>query len=329
MKLLNDNLIQLIDILNDRKCHDGDSLGNHFNLSRAAICKIIKKLVNYGIDIQSIKGKGYQLNENLTLIDPSKIKKHLSTAIKKNVDITVFETIDSTNDYLKQQPNNNKLFNVCIAEQQTKGKGRLGRTWHSPFGENIYLSACSHFQKDVSELAGLSLVISLAVLNTLQKFTLNETLFVKWPNDIIWNAKKLAGTLIEINAETNGTSHAIIGIGINVNMIKTSEKISQPWTSMQHINQIDFDRNQIITELLKQLFETLEQFKQNGLKPFIHAWNQHGCLINKEITLTNGASTVTGKAIGINELGHLILQLPNGKKQAFSSGDTSISKNNS
>src|SRR3990167_5786654 len=192
-KKLQQNLIKLVTILNDGEYHDGNSIGQTLQLTRSAVWKTIKKLQNYGIKIDSIKGKGYTLVEPLLLLDPLIIKNK----IYDSIDLMVFETIDSTNLYLKQFKNC-KQVKVCLAEQQTAGKGRFERAWHSPFGKNIYMSCRYPFKKDISELAGLSLLTSLSVIKTLNDIGIKDHLFVKWSNDIVFDGKKLAGNLIEV-----------------------------------------------------------------------------------------------------------------------------------
>jgi len=323
MKKLQSNFAKLIDILNDGNYHDGTTIGDTLNITRSAVWKTIKKLQSYGIKVDSIKGKGYSLLEPLTLLKKKIIKQGIS---HENIHIDVFETIESTNDYLKQIPQSQHVT-ICIAEQQTQGKGRLSRSWYSPFGQNIYLSCRYPFQKDVSELAGLSLVVSLAIVKTLENYSLPNAILVKWPNDIIYDNKKISGNLIEIQAESNGICHAMIGIGININMIEDENNaISQSWTSLRKIMACYIDRNQLCISLIDHLITYLEQFAESGLSSFIHAWNATDCLVNKEISLKSGNRKIVGKAMGINTIGHLILQLKDGTQQTFSSGDATIVK---
>lgn len=327
MKKLTPSFTKLVDILNDGHYHDGTTLGDTLNITRSAVWKTIKKLESYGITVDPVKGKGYSLLEPLILLNQKVIKKSIS---HKKIDTYFFETIDSTNDYLKNYlkkiPNSNNI-KICISEQQTQGKGRLNRNWHSPFGQNIYLSCVYPFQKDVSELSGLSLVVSLAIVKTLELYSLPKALLVKWPNDIVYDNKKISGNLIEIQAESHGACHAIIGIGINVNMMQDeNNSISQAWTSLRKITASYIDRNQLCISLIDNLITYLEQFVERGLSSFIDTWNATDSLINKEISLKNGNSKIYGKVTGINNVGHLVLQLQDGTSQTFSSGDTTVVK---
>jgi BirA family biotin operon repressor/biotin-[acetyl-CoA-carboxylase] ligase len=323
IKKLNTHLVKVVNLLNEGGYHDGTTIGEKLHLTRSAVWKIIKKLQGYGIKIDSVKGKGYSLLEPLILLDFNKIKKNMPDA---KVDMSIFENIDSTNEYLKSIKKS-KSIKICLAEQQTQGKGRLNRDWHSPFGKNIYLSCHFPFQKDVSELSGLSLVTSLAVVNILKSYGIDEHLYVKWPNDILYAYKKLSGGLIEIQAETHGMSHTVIGIGLNVNMMDDDKQpILQAWTSMKKILHTYIDRNILCAQLITQLLHYLQQFNAQGLASFIHEWMRTDCLMNQLITVKNLNQKIEGTVIGINELGHLLLRLEDGEIRAFSSGDTSIVK---
>lgn len=322
-KKLNPNLIKILNILNDGQYHDGTSIGAKLNMTRSAVWKIIKKLEEYGVDIDSVKGKGYALREPLILLDAAKIKKKITP---KQIGITIFESIPSTQDYLKSLKHKENI-QICLTEKQTEGKGRLGREWYSPFGKNIYCSCFFPFQKDISELSGLSLVTSLAMVKTLKKMGIHKNIFVKWPNDIVCENEKLGGGLIEILAESHGLSHVVIGIGMNVNMIVDAENITQKWTSLQKITGHSIDRNELCAQLIDTLLNHLYEFATHGFAPFIEEWIKLDNLMNQTITLKNVNTIIKGKVKGVNDQGHLLLELNTGRVQAFSSGDTSIVKN--
>ena len=324
MKALKQNpsLVKLVSILSDGQYHDGTSIGMALQMTRGAVWKAIKKLVSYDIKIDSVKGKGYALIEPLILLNKQYIKKN----VNHKIEIDVFESIDSTNAHLKAFFNSAKP-RICIAERQTNGKGRLQRDWHSPFGQNIYLSCLYPFQRDVSELAGLSLVVSLAVVETLRAFHLSKPTLVKWPNDVLCNGKKLCGCLIELQAETNGTCSAVIGIGMNVNMLShETHDITQPWTAVREVVGEYVDRNRVCAALLNNLFDFLHQFATSGFTPFIEKWNDVDFLRGQTIQLANANQRVAGNVKGIDQHGHLLIKLDNGAIQPFSSGDTTILK---
>ncbi|MBY0377677.1 MAG: bifunctional biotin--[acetyl-CoA-carboxylase] ligase/biotin operon repressor BirA [Gammaproteobacteria bacterium] len=325
MSQLNNTLLKVTQLLSDGEYHDGTSIGEVLKITRAAVWKVIKKLEQYDIPLSCIKGKGYKLDTPLILLDPQKI---ISLVNEDRVDIEVLEKIDSTNQYLKTQLNNANRVKVCIAEMQTQGRGRLNRQWHSPFGKNIYLSLLYPFEKDISELAGLSLVVSLALGKTIDKIIgQREKMGIKWPNDLIIAGQKIAGILIEIQAESNGFCQAIIGIGVNVNMADiATEAISQPWSSLQKLTGEYYDRNSMCAELIRQLLIYLQGFALSGLNGFSSEWQQRDVLFGQAIEVTSGNHHHSGIAQGIDAQGHLLLKMADGSIKDFSAGDTTLRK---
>ncbi len=322
----NNNLFKIIELLNDNRYHDGTSIGSTLDITRAGVWKSIQKIQKYGINIKSVKGKGYLLEAPLILLDYCKIKSSLK---EKNIKLDIIEKIDSTNNYFKKDAiRSNGKVGVCISEMQTEGKGRMSRKWYSPFGKNIYLSILYSFQKDISELSGLSLIISLGVCRSIESLCqLNNKLSIKWPNDIVFEQQKIAGILIEIQAESNGFCNAIIGIGINVNMDEAHNKqISQKWTSLQKLTGQYYDRNFLCSGVINHTIEYLDRFMQFGLDNFIGEWVNKDYLFGKQIKVISGGNRISGVGSGINNSGHLILKMPEGTTTTLSSGDTTIVK---
>lgn len=323
---LNQNLVDIVELLNDGQYHDGTSIGNQLHITRAAVWKAIKKLEQYDVPLTAMKSKGYQLTSPLILFNA----QHIQSCLKhKTLQVDILEKIDSTNDYLKQFTPLNKKVIACLAETQTKGKARLNRTWHSPFAENIYLSIIYPFDKDISELSGLSLVVGLAICHAIEA-TLhlkNNVLKVKWPNDVLFDGCKLAGTLIEIQAESHGFSEVIIGIGINVNMKQAiKQEITQPWTSLLEKTNTYIDRNDLAAKLIDTLIDYLEKFSKENLSGFIDEWQNRDHLANAEVKLMSGSTCWQGIASGINNQGHLQVKTKDNKMLSFSSGDATLVK---
>ncbi|MFW0039708.1 MAG: biotin--[acetyl-CoA-carboxylase] ligase [Coxiella endosymbiont of Dermacentor nuttalli] len=326
MRYLNKELIKILDLLSDGKLHSDITIEQQLNIDQTTIWKAIKKLKSYQIPIKSLKNNGYYLTQPFVLLDKQKII--VSALKKKSIQLELLEKIGSTNDHLKIVSHKNKLV-VCIAEMQIKGKGRFYRSWYSPFGQNIYLSLRYSFDKNISELTGLSLVCGLAVCCTIEKtcrFSL--PVFIKWPNDIICENKKLAGILIEMQSGTHGFCLAIIGVGLNVNMQRDiKKKIDQDWTSLINVTKTYQDRNELCTELIKNLISYLEDFEKHGLIFFQNLWKEKDYLFNKSLYLiTSNQKEFHGIGSGINEQGNLILKLTGGLQKAFSSGEVTLMK---
>ena len=326
MKVLNNNLVQLVNLLNDGAYHDGTSIGEQLGISRAAVWKLIKKLQAYEVPLICTKGKGYCLTTPLTLLDSQQINSALN---QQSVSLHLLEKTPSTNDYVKKLPADPRQIIACLAETQTAGKGRLGRQWHSPFAENIYLSLRYPFNQDISELNGLSLVVALTLCHSLESQLQlpHNTLRVKWPNDILLNQHKLAGILLEIEAESNGFCQLIIGIGVNVNM-RQNHSIDQDWTSLAQFTTQYIDRNILVPTIINTLIDAIAEFRQVGLTGFKKAWQQRDILTQKSITMHSANKIIKGLCLGINAQGHLKLQLESGQTITLSSGDASLNGKN-
>lgn len=249
----------------------------------------------------------------INLLDEEVIKQALSLkGFTKPYSLHLFKSIDSTNRFLKDL-NPSPELSLCCAEEQTQGRGRFNRPWHSPFGENIYFSSRWALFSDITKLSGLSLVVSLAVLATIKD---EADIKVKWPNDLYWQDKKLCGILIEVV-----DSQIIIGIGLNVN----STSADNSWCSLYEITKQYHNRNQLIANLLINLEKYLTRFKLNGLSGFMEEWVQFDYLAGKSISLKQNQRILTGRVQGLTEKGQLILEDENGALHFLSSGDTSLS----
>ncbi|HSJ49279.1 MAG TPA: biotin--[acetyl-CoA-carboxylase] ligase, partial [Gammaproteobacteria bacterium] len=162
---------------------------------------------------------------------------------------------------------------VCLAERQTRGKGRRGRNWVSPYGTNLYLSLSWRFESGLSALAGLSLVVGISLIRALQQLGV-EGAGLKWPNDIYLQGAKLAGVLIEVSGESAGPCSAVIGIGVNVAMPEQQGRhIDQRWTDLR-AHGIPVARNQLAAALLEQLLPALAEFARHGMQPFQEEWQR-------------------------------------------------------
>ena len=256
---------------------------------------------------------------NKNPLDKEKILSKLSNEFRSKVDLEVFDTISSTNDYLlREEKNKNKDIKICIAEEQTKGRGRRGKSWISPKFKNIYFSLNSYLKKE--DLSGLSIAVALSVSKVLTK--INVMSLIKWPNDLLVGNKKICGILIE-TAKVGELTKVVIGIGINVNM-ENSELIDQEWTSIKLEKKQSVDRNSIITEMINQLCITLNKFEQEEFDYFLKKFTSLDILKDKEFTLKDKPNeTFIGK--GIDNKGLLIAQnLKDQRIVKFSSGEVSL-----
>jgi len=232
--------------------------------------------------------------------------------------ISHFYSIDSTNWYARTLPPGN----VVIAEQQTQGRGRLGRSFSSVPG-GIYFSITVTPQCSLEEIPTLPLIVATAVAKGIRN-TLDIPADIKWPNDILVSGKKIAGILVELTGEPDAPSKAIIGTGINVNQSiqDLPKELVERATTLYELTGERIDRKALFSELLEEVTDHFERLKY-GTKDILNIWKAYSCTLGKEITVKQVSRTVTGRAIDIDEGGALILDTNHGRERVLS-GDIQI-----
>lgn len=312
---------QIIKLLNDGEFHSGESLAKLFSLSRSAISNHIKALSELGIDIYKVKGKGYRLASTIELLDLAVINESLS--VQEQALIEVFNITNSTNDYIKQRLNELPSGHVCFAESQTQGRGRHGRKWVSPYGASLYCSMAWHFSSGYQALNGLSLVIGVVLNNTLKELGI-QGCKLKWPNDLYYNDKKLAGILIEVEGQVGGSTSAVIGIGLNLSLPDNIEGIDQAFTDLREAHPDGaILKNKIAGNLVKNLWRALRCFETEGLEPFIRDWEVSDQFYNKPVRLIMGSEEKLGICRGIAKSGAILID--DGEHvEAFYGGEISV-----
>ncbi len=295
----------------------GEELGEQLGVSRAAISKHIKGIQDWGIDIFRVQGKGYQLSQPLQLLDESILKASLNTPVE------LIPIIDSTNQYLLDRVDNLESGSVCIAEYQAKGRGRRGREWVSPFGSNLYMSMFWRLDAGMAAAMGLSLVVGVAIVEALEKLGLNGVK-LKWPNDLYYQDRKLAGILVEMSGQAGGAANLVIGMGMNLMMSGQTEGITQPWASLAEVaDKEHIDRNQLAITMINTLNNALNDYEIYGMSGFVERWNRLDNFLGRPIKLIMGPREITGIAKGINEQGAVLLETENGV-ESFIGGEISL-----
>ena len=270
----------------------------------------IKQLRELGLEIV-VDGQNYCLVPSLPLLNPKKI----STALFP-YNIHYQPIISSTNEWILQNIPSLKKGDLCVAEYQTAGRGRRGRQWLSPFAGQIMFSFYWTFDPKKS-IEGLSLVIGLAIAEVLN-------VQVKWPNDILFNGRKLGGILVEIANHKNGMLNLVIGVGINVSLPKQTE-ISQPYAEVCEIDP-DVDRQTLLPKLIQHLYARLNIFEKNGINAeFQQSWQSYNAFSNNEVNVLTEQGAISGIEQGIDERGYLKVLCSN-KIQMFNGGEVSLRK---
>lgn len=250
-------------------------------------------------------------------------------------DIIFFDTIESTNAYaMKLADMGYPEGTVIIADAQTSGKGRLGRKWLSPSGKNLYMSIILKPEIPPKDASILTLMSAVACVFAIKQISyINAS--IKWPNDIIASNKKIGGILTEIKADMDRIFHAVVGIGININLdidnmpdeLKThatSIKMEQRNKSAEEQKGVDFSRTIVTAEIIKELDRWYNIFIKSGKKTIIKEWLDLSSTIGRMVRVTVGANTFTGIAEAIDEDGMLILKFSDNTTKKISAGDVTI-----
>lgn len=316
---------RILSLLADGRFHSGEELGTILGIGRSAVWKVVQSLEAYGVDIFAVRGKGYRLAAPLELLEPQRIVAALDAQAATLLrGIEVLREVDSTNHYLTEQAGQGAPDGyACFSEYQSLGRGRRGRTWVSPFGTNIYMSVLSRFDGAPEMLQGLSLAIGVAAVDALSSMGAGG-IGLKWPNDLLWEGRKLGGILLETAGEFSGPWQVVTGIGINLGVPRTSARqIDQPWVDLRTIVQRDIGRNQVAGRLLQHTLTALEVFKRQGFIAFRRAWEARDVTRDRHVSLSTMAGVQQGIAQGVDDSGALILSVQ-GKPLRFMSGDLSL-----
>jgi len=314
---------RILAILADGEFHSGESLAKTLGVSRTAIWKQIGRIVELGLSVHSVKGRGYRLAEPLELLSDMAIRDALNKDAARCFPLIVVKTeVSSTNDEVKAASAEAAPF-VCCAESQLAGRGRRGRHWVSPYGANVYLSLSWEFTELTGPLDGLSLCVGLAVANAVRAFGLGEV-GLKWPNDIVCQGQKLAGILLEMEGELSGPVRVIIGIGINVAMKRLAgAAIDQRWTSLAEEMGVRVSRSRLIAEVLNELSWLLPKFERDGFAGIRAEWSALDVLRDAPVDLIMANRRVSGVARGVTASGELLIEGESGAAP-YRAGEVSV-----
>ena len=295
-------------------------------ISRAAIWKHVEKLRTEGYDIAASPHLGYRLAGVPDRLIPSEIKWKLKTKIFGR-EIISYRKVDSTNDAAyKLAEKGIKEGTVVMAEEQGRGKGRLGRSWQSPPKGGIYMSCVLRPRMAPNEIPRITLLAAVAVAKSLRKVT-GLSAMIKWPNDILIGHKKVCGILTEMKAEQDSVDFIVLGIGINVNTpIRSLPKgASSLKEELRDTNRrTDLSRVEISRKILEDLEAEYHTLKEKGFKPIIEEWRRLSAMLSSRIRVVLQNRTFEGQAYDIDPDGSLVVRLDSGVMEKVSSGDVEM-----
>lgn len=302
----------------------GNEIAKKLNVSRNSIWKSINSLKSEGYEIDSIKNKGYSLKEDSFILSKQSILKYLNN---KDFDIEVLKTVDSTNDYLKiKAEESEKEGTIVISEEQTKGKGRLGKSFYSPSNSGIYMSILLKPKIHASKSLYITTAAAVAVSKSIDELT-GERSKIKWVNDIFLNKRKVCGILTEgsLDLEGGGLNYAVLGIGLNLTNPEKEfpESISHTaGTIFENNPPIDY-KNKIIGDIINNFFEYYSKLEE---KEYLEEYKNRSMIIGENISIIHGNKLEDALALDIDDEFRLKVKKKNGSIEYLSSGDVSIRK---
>ncbi|MEO8460203.1 MAG: biotin--[acetyl-CoA-carboxylase] ligase [Dokdonella sp.] len=304
----------------------GSALAGRLGVTRTAVWKHIERLRAAGVSVQAQAGSGYRLAAPIDLLDHDAILAAMGAEHRRSLgELGVHWEIDSTNSELLRRASSDPRDRLaCIAERQSAGRGRHGRTWCAPLGGGLMLSLLKRFDMSMAALSGLSLAVGVAVVRAIVDSGIAGA-GVKWPNDIVDGNRKLAGVLIELGGDALGPCFAVIGIGLNIRMsVEFSASIDQPCVDLATLAGAELpSRNIIAGRVLARLLEASDVFASDGFAAFAPEYVAVDALRGRPIRIVSASGERSGVACGIDARGALRVR-GNADEFRVDSGEVSV-----
>ncbi|MFC3532172.1 biotin--[acetyl-CoA-carboxylase] ligase [Vogesella facilis] len=306
--------------LADGRFHSGEDMAQAQGCSRTLIWQAVHQLDSeFGITVFSVRGQGYRLPQPFELLEVARVRAGLDESAANVWTLATADEVDSSNTQLMTRAAQGAPHGLVLAaERQTAGRGRLGRRWQMPLGAGLTFSVLWRFERGLSGLAGLSLVVGVAMVRALRRFDVPVQL--KWPNDVLLDGRKLAGILIELSGDALGPAAVVIGIGLNM---ASPGEVDQPVANLAEAG-YQVGRNALLAELLNQLAAVLATFDRDGFAAFHAEWTACAAYLQQPVLLRfSHGEPVAGVALGVDGQGALQVDTAAGPR-VFHVGEVSL-----
>jgi BirA family biotin operon repressor/biotin-[acetyl-CoA-carboxylase] ligase len=305
------------DLLIEGTFVSGEEIARKVGVSRTAVFKHIRLLRRDGYSIESVRGKGYRLLPRFDGLLPLEVRvKARSTTFGKN--LITLRCVDSTQDYGRKVANAGAPEGtVVVALEQKAGKGRMRRTWSSPRG-GLWFTLLLRPSVPMRELYKLTLLFGVSVARTLESYGLKP--YLKWPNDVLVDGKKICGILLEISGEPDRVDYVLVGIGLNVNFSSRDlpDDIHSSSTSIYDALNRRVDRADLLCRILEDSEHLYLSAIKEGFQNVINAWRLMSCTIGRTVTVQSFGTSISGRAVDIDDDGSLIVKTKEGLKKVYS-----------
>ena len=310
----------------DNSFISGAAIAEKLGVSRNAVWKTVKSLEADGFVIESVTSKGYRLSPASNCLSADLITPILKTETLGR-QIQVFDELDSTNNLAKILTSQGYPHGtVIIADRQTEGRGRMGRSFVSPAGTGLYMSIILRPEYGLDCAPLMTSAAACGAAEAVQEMC-GEHIMIKWVNDLYLHGRKICGILTEasLGLEMKMLDFAVIGIGINVRSIKGKfdDELSGIATSIEDETGLKLNRNILCARVLNKLEKYLGMVENKG---FLDEYRSREMLTGNVISTTVGGEVITGMAMGIDDNANLIMKLPNGQLKKLSSGEANLTR---
>lgn len=316
----------ILDLLRNAagKFVSGEEIARKMRVSRTAVWKHIRELKQQGYAIDSLARSGYALRETPDLLFPEEIRRVIrSTVIGKEIHYE--KEVTSTNSVAKRlAAKGAPEGTVVVSEAQSSGRGRLSRGWFSPAGKGIWFSVILRPNFLPQDAPKCTLMAATAITKAIERAA-NIRCGIKWPNDILYDGKKLVGILTEMNAQMDGIEYIVIGMGINVNLSPEDfpDDIQDKTTSLRIIRGEPVERLLLLAEILEQLEICYQEVLEMGFGGILEEWKTHSVTLGQCVSVIGIDRTFSGIAVDIDADGALLVEAE-GRINRVLAGDVSI-----
>ncbi|MFW5985684.1 MAG: biotin--[acetyl-CoA-carboxylase] ligase [Halanaerobiaceae bacterium] len=303
----------------------GADISKRMGVSRTTVSNYIKELRKTGYVIESRTNQGYNLKKVPDTLIPEEIFLHLETKYMGR-NIEYLPQTESTNTTAKNLAASGvEEGTMVLAEKQSSGRGRRGKEWFSPGGTGLWFSLILRPEFTPEKASFLTILTALSLEKVLREYRLKP--FIKWPNDIYVDNKKVAGILSEISAEIDFVKYAVVGIGINVNQEYFPEDIKEKATSLKIVSGQNISRKKLLSDILLEFENFYELLLANEEKEILKQWKNKLDILGHRVQIKTNNRDYYGRAIDISEGGALILEDESGKQHKFWAGEASLDWN--
>ncbi|TJY44317.1 biotin--[acetyl-CoA-carboxylase] ligase [Cohnella pontilimi] len=300
----------------------GEEISRKLNVSRTAVWKQIRRLESEGYTIEAVPRLGYRLTgrpERLSLTDL--LPKLTTRTFGRN--LKLMDEVTSTQDELRKLAEEGAPEGtLVIAELQTKGRGRMGRSWHSPSGKGIWMSLLLRPQVPLQLTPQLTLLAAVALCRAIGRVVPLE-IGIKWPNDLLVDGRKISGILLESAAEDERLRYIVVGTGISANLDEEDypEELRDKAVSLKIASGRPVDRAELIAAILQEFEQLYTLYQESGFAPIRALWEAHAITLHKPAVMNTPQGPVEGVPFGLDDSGGLLVRMADDSIRTVLSGE--------